>query len=228
MKNSFLPLTTLLVVMAVSFCSVDRPETNYCIARVLYTSSDSLKYSETADKSSRILEMINETGQNFNKEKSTKNVLESPMLINSALNSAEREYFIICEELIVTQYTLKVNPKNMIAICKEISINLNESFKALYVSNKIKKVFKVKLEEVLQALKGSSNIQQRIDDIISRLNEHLKFWLDKKRKDILNPIVKSFSKSLGIKPEVLMVIGLDTYDVNKSDKKCFDEVLSPN
>lgn len=228
MKKSFLPCITLLVILATTFCSVDRPETNYCIARVLYTNSDTLKYKETANPSSRILAMIKESGQKFNEELPATNVLESPMLVNSALNSAEREYFIICEELIVTQYTLKINPKNMISVCKEISIKLNDSFKRLFVSNKIKKVFKVKLEEVLQALKVSSNIQQRMDDIISRQNEHLKFWLDKKRKDILDPIVNSFGKSLGIKWDVLMIIGLDTYDVNKSDDKCFDEVLSPN
>jgi hypothetical protein len=94
----------------------------------------------------------------------------------------------------------------MITICKQVSISLNPIFKRLSISAKIRKLFSVNLDQILQEkLSGplADGIgEEFMGDVTSRLNQNLIYWFDKKKNDILIPIISNFGKKLGISENV--------------------------
>ena len=90
----------------------------------------------------------------------------------------------------------------------------------------------MKLEELFELKFKNLNFNKKqsedIDDFVERINQNLNFWVEKKQNSVVQPIINGFSKAYNIESQVLTIIAQDTYDANKNDNKCFDEVLVPN
>jgi hypothetical protein len=85
-------------------------------------------------------------------------------------------------------------------------MSLNPIFKRLSISAKIQKLFSINLDQILQE-KLSSPLTDGISrsfiaDVTSRLNQNLIYWFERKKNDILIPIIANFGEKLGISENV--------------------------
>ena len=180
-------------------------ETNLCLARAIYTQSHSLSHHYQTSRRLAQAPEKNFTPPTFYGEIIRGAHPPRKMQIDSALSFSEKEYFISCEDVLSSvsnSSSINISANNMVRFCKKLSENLNEVIKSLYYSQKIKNIFKMKLEELFELKFKNLNFNKKqsedIDDFVERINQNLNFWVEKKQNSVVQPIINGFSKAYNI------------------------------